>query len=83
MAAGTGVVLQHAAVAVLVIASAWSVVRHQFPALAHRLRIALALPLVREGRPAWMRRLGVRIAPPGDNAATACGGCRGCATAPR
>ena len=79
MAAGTGIALQHAAVGALVVASTWTVLRHQFPMLAHRLRIALALPLVRDGRPRWMRALGLHIAPRGDNMATACGGCRGCA----
>lgn len=79
MAVGTGMALQQAAVGVVVVVSAWQVLRHQFPGLAHRLRVGIALPLVRDGRPGWMRRLGLRIAPPGDNAVTACGGCRGCA----
>ena len=34
--------------------------------------------LVREGRPAWLRRLGKRIAPAPTSGADACGGCNSC-----
>lgn len=68
--------LQYAVVAIAVLASAWVVFRKQAPAAARRLRIALALPLVRDGRPAWLRAIGKRIAP----APQAAGGCAGCDT---
>jgi hypothetical protein len=34
--------------------------------------------MVRERRPAWLRRLGTRIAPPGMAGDHGCGGCNGC-----
>lgn len=73
-----GLALQYAVVAALVGVSAWMVLRRQFPRAARRLRIAVAIRMVRDGRPGWLRALGRRIAPPalaGDNA---CGGCNGC-----
>lgn len=70
-------VLQYAIIAVAVLVSAWVVFRKQAPGAARRLRIALALPLVREGRPAWLRALGKRIAP-APKAAGGCAGCDGC-----
>lgn len=66
--------LQYLIVAIAVLVSAWVVFRKQAPGAARRLRIALALPLVREGRPAWLRALGKRIAP----APKVTGGCTGC-----
>jgi hypothetical protein len=75
--------LQYVVVAIAVIVSAWVVFRKQAPNAARRLRIALALPLVREGRPAWLRALGRWIAPVSQGAADACGGCSGCGSAKR
>ena len=70
---------QYVVIALAVIVSAGYVVRRQFPQGVRRLRLACAVPLVREGRPAWMRRIGRWLAPvpkggPGDD----CGGCNGC-----
>lgn len=73
-----GLALQYAVVAAVVALSAWMVLRRQFPAAARRLRVALAVPLVRDGRPAWMRALGRRIAPPVAGGGKGCGGCSGC-----
>jgi hypothetical protein len=75
-------VLQYVAIVIAVAVSAWVVLRKQFPSAERRLRIALAAPLVREGRPAWLRGLGRRIAPAPRAAADggACGGCNGCET---
>ncbi|MBW8852299.1 MAG: hypothetical protein JF600_16120 [Xanthomonadales bacterium] len=73
----TSLALQYAIVAAAVLASAWVVFRKQAPGAARRLRIALALPLVRDGRPAWLRALGKRIAP-APKAAGGCNGCDGC-----
>ena len=47
-----------------------------------RLRIALAVPLVREGRPRWLRALGRRIAPAASVGDGSCGGCNSCGSAP-
>jgi len=69
--------LQYAIVAAAVLVSAWVVFRKQAPGAARRLRIALALPLVRDGRPAWLRALGRRIAPV-PKAGGGCNGCDGC-----
>lgn len=70
---------QYLLVALAVIASAAFVFRRQFPVATRRLRIALAIPLLRETRPAWQRWLGRRIAPPPARGRGACGGCTGCA----
>jgi hypothetical protein len=73
--------LQYATVALAVAVSLWVVLRKQFPSAERRLRIALATPLVREARPAWLRGLGRRIAPtPRTTAGDACSGCDGCET---
>jgi hypothetical protein len=68
-------VLQYVVVALAVLVSAWVVAHKQFPQAMRRLRVALALPLVRDGRPAWLRVLGRRIAPATSSSASACGGC--------
>ena len=73
-----GLWLQYAAIALLVLASAAVVMRKQFPNATRRLRIACALPLLREGRPDWMHALGRRLAPPSSTQAGACGGCDNC-----
>lgn len=70
--------MQELAVALIVLASAAFVLHSRAPALSRRLRVAIAVPMVREGRPAWMRRAGRWIAPPRLTKA-GCGGCDGCA----
>lgn len=70
--------LQYIAIALLVAASAWVVFQKQAPNAERRLRIALALPLLREGRPGWLRALGRWIAPAPTRAGDGCGGCDGC-----
>lgn len=77
----TSLAFQYIAIALLVCVSAWEVFRRQAPNAARRLRIALALPLVREGRPAWMRGMGRWIAPAPTRQGDGCGGCDGCDTA--
>lgn len=73
--------LQYAVIALAVLVSAAFVAKKQFPNATRRLRIACALPLVREDKPGWMRALGRRIAPPASlNGAGACGGCDSCDT---
>jgi hypothetical protein len=73
-----GMVLQYAVVSAVVALSAWMVLRRQFPVATRRLRIALAIPLVREGRPRWLRRVGRRLAPPAVAGGKGCGACGGC-----
>lgn len=71
--------LQYAIIAIAVVVSAWVVLKKQFPGPVRKARIALALPLLREGRAAWQRKLGRWIAPAGSSANdAACGGCSGC-----
>jgi hypothetical protein len=70
--------LQYAVIAVAVLVSAWVVFRKQAPNAARRLRIAIAVPLVREGRSGWMRAVGKWIAPAAKASADGCGGCSGC-----
>jgi hypothetical protein len=70
--------LQYLVVALAVLASAAVVMRKQFPNATRKLRVALALPLLREGRPAWLRALARKIAPPGQGGGKDCGGCNGC-----
>ena len=74
-----GLLLQYAIIALAVLVSAWVVLKKQFPGPVRKARIALALPLLREGRAAWQQRLGRWIAPAGSSANdAACGGCNGC-----
>ena len=74
----TSLLLQYAVIALAVLLSVWVVAKKQFPGSVRRLRVALALPLLREGKPAWMRRFGFWISPVGNAEATACGGCNNC-----
>ena len=78
MDASLSLTLQYAVIAIAVLVSAWVVFRKQAPNAARRLRIAIAVPLVREGRPGWMRALGKWIAPVSNGSADGCGGCSGC-----
>lgn len=74
----TGLALQYIAIGLAVLASLVVVMRRQFPSATRRLRVACALPLLREGRPGWVQGLGRWIAPEGKASASACGGCDGC-----
>lgn len=69
---------QYLVITLAVAVSAWFVAKRQFPGAVRKARLAMAVPLVREGRPAWMRRLGKRIAPPVTPTGGSCGGCDGC-----
>lgn len=71
-------VFQYAIISLLVLLSAVFVWRTRFPASWRWLRVALAIPLLREGRPVWMRSLGRWIAPASALASGECGGCDGC-----
>ena len=74
-----GLLAQYLVIALAVAASAAFIARRQFPAGVRRLRIACAIPLVRDGRAGWVQRLGRRLAPPAaPGGGNACGGCNGC-----
>jgi len=74
--------LQYSVIAMAVLLSVWVVAKKQFPGSVRKLRIALALPLLREGKPAWMRSLGLRISPVSQTGNAACGGCDNCGPKP-
>ena len=73
-----GLLAQYVVIALAVIASAAVVAKKQFPGGVRRLRIVCALPLVRDGRPDWMRRLGRAIAPAPSASGPNCAGCDSC-----
>lgn len=75
-----GLLAQYAIVGLAVALSAAFVVQKQFPAGVRRARIACALPLVRENRATWLRRLGQWLAPAPRVGEGACGGCNSCDT---
>ena len=75
-----GLLLQYMVVALAVLVSAGFVVRRQFPEGLRRLRLACAVPMVREGRAPWLRRLGRWVAPRPRAGEGACGGCNSCAS---
>ncbi len=73
-----GLLAQYVLIALAVVASVVVVMRKQFPHATRKLRIAIALPLLRDGAPEWMKSLGRFIAPvPRANAAN-CAGCDSC-----
>ncbi|MBU8976110.1 hypothetical protein JI752_008115 [Lysobacter sp. MMG2] len=73
-----GLLAQYAIIAVAVLLSAWFVAKRQFPNAVRRLRIAIAIPLVREGRAGWAQKVGRWIAPPAALNDGSCGGCNSC-----
>ena len=74
----TGLLAQYVVIALAVVASAAVVMRKQFQNATRRLRIAIALPLLRDGAPAWIKPLGRAIAPPARGAGKGCDGCDNC-----
>ena len=70
--------LQYAVIGAVVVLALWIFARKQLPGTLRKVRLALAAPLVREGRPAWMRTLARWIAPPGGAGVSSCGGCTDC-----
>ncbi|MFS8063082.1 MAG: DUF6587 family protein [Luteimonas sp.] len=77
----TGLLLQYFVIGLAVLASAVHVASSRFPAGVRRLRVSMALPLLREGRSSWLRALGRGIAPvPSAMANNGCGGCNSCSS---
>ncbi|HEY5971217.1 MAG TPA: DUF6587 family protein [Pseudoxanthomonas sp.] len=74
--------LQYVVISLAVLASAWVVAKKQFPGGVRRLRVAIALLLLREGRPLWLRSLGRWVSPVAKVADAGCGGCDSCGTTP-
>ncbi len=71
--------LQYAIIGLLALISAWVVLKKQFPGTLRKARVALALPLLREGRAGWLRAVGRWIAPaPTGSGGDGCGGCDSC-----
>ncbi|MET0654044.1 MAG: DUF6587 family protein [Pseudoxanthomonas sp.] len=70
--------LQYSVITLAVIFSVWIVAKKQFPGSLRRLRVALALTLLRAGRPSWMRAIGLRVSPVNQGGDSACGGCDNC-----
>jgi hypothetical protein len=75
-----GLVAQYVVIGVAVVASAVFVLNSRWPAGFRKLRIACAVPLVRETRPRWMRRAGLWIAPVAKQGAACGDGCDGCSS---
>ena len=72
-----GLFAQYSVIAIAVLISIGFVAKKQFPAGVRRLRIACAVPLVREGRARWLQRLGRWLAPE-PRISNTCGGCNTC-----
>ena len=76
--------LQYAIIAVAVLLSLWVVAKKQFPGSVRKLRVGLALYLLREQRPSWMRKWGRAFAPANSaDGGPDCGGCNGCGPTPK
>ena len=73
-----GLLMQYIVIALAVVASLAAVMHKQFPKATRDLRIALALPLLRERMPGWMKALGRRLAPAPRGGGSSCGGCDSC-----
>ena len=73
-----GLLAQYVAIALAVLASVVVVMHKQFPNATRRLRIAVALPLLREERAEWIKSLGRMLAPAPRAGGKACGGCDSC-----
>ena len=71
--------IQYGVIALAVLFSAGDVVQKQWPHALRAVRVHCAVPLVREGRAAWLRNIGRAIAPaPRPVGEVGCSGCHGC-----
>jgi hypothetical protein len=74
----TGLLVQYILIALAVLASVAVVMHKQFPNATRRLRIAAALPLLREERAEWIKSLGRWVAPVPRTGGKDCGDCDSC-----
>lgn len=70
--------LQYAVIGIAVLLAVIFVWRTRFPRSWRATRIAIAIPMLREGQPGWVQRIGRWIAPASALASGECGGCSGC-----
>ena len=71
--------LQDFVVAIVVLFAALSVLRQLWPRGAWQAQARLSYAFEREGRPAWLRRVGFALRPPMQATQAACGsGCSSC-----
>ncbi|MDR2872381.1 MAG: hypothetical protein LBV45_07680 [Xanthomonadaceae bacterium] len=70
--------LQYGVIGLAVLISVYVVIKKQFPVAARRLQIRLAIFLLRDSRPDWLRRIGKHIAPVPRNRSGSCSGCTDC-----
>ncbi len=70
--------LQYMLIGLAVVASAVFVVQKQWPAVVRRVRIACALPLLRDGSSKLMQAVGHLIAPRPTATKAECGSCTSC-----
>ncbi|WP_411850872.1 DUF6587 family protein [Stenotrophomonas sp. LGBM10] len=77
-----GLLLQYVVVALIVLFSAWVVLKKQFPGTVRKVRGALALALLKPDRSAALQALGRKVAPPASGGGGACGGCDNCGPTP-
>lgn len=71
--------LQVFVVAIVVLFAALSVLRQLWPRGAWQAQARLSYAFEREGRPAWLRRVGFALRPPMQATQAACGsGCSSC-----
>ena len=73
-----GLLAQYIVIALAVLASVVVLMHKQFPNATRQVRIAIALPLMREQRSDWMKSLGRAIAPAPRANSKDCGGCDSC-----
>jgi hypothetical protein len=78
-----GLIAQWVLVGLALLASVVHVARVRLPGPVARLRRGTTLFLLREGRPAWLRRVGRAIAPAPRVALPVAGGCGGCGERPQ
>ncbi|MCX7034499.1 MAG: hypothetical protein NT046_11095 [Arenimonas sp.] len=71
--------LQVLVVAIVVLFAALSLLRQLWPRGAWQAQARLSYALEREGRPAWLKRVGFALRPPMQATQAACGsGCSSC-----
>lgn len=75
---GASLLVQYLLIALAVCVSLAVVMHKQFPHATRRLRIAIALPMLREGAPMWIKKMGRWVAPQPAVGSKDCGGCNSC-----